>query len=138
MAHYQAPNTAAANNSVFAPQMSAAAATSLNQQRTTHQEQQQLVFDDKINFGGGGQNGGIVQPPATGHVFQPQPLADNGNKQLENFADDNDAVNLDGISDRNNYGLRESFQLVDKFSAFNHLVPGDPVPLPTTQAQKVQ
>ena len=49
----------------------------------------------------------------------------------------NDEVNLDGISDRANYGLRESFQLEDKFSAFNHLVLGEPVPITSLAADPV-
>ena len=56
--------------------------------------------------------------------MQPQ-AADN------NFeANVSDKVNLDGISDRGNYGaLHKSFELADKFSTLMHLGPGAPVPM---------
>lgn len=39
-------------------------------------------------------------------------------------------MNLDGISDKNRYaGQRGSFTLKEKFSSFNHLVPGAPIPI---------
>ena len=44
-------------------------------------------------------------------------------------------INLDGISDRGNYPDHgDSFKLVDKFSTFNHLVPGSPKPLKNAAA----
>ena len=50
-------------------------------------------------------------------------MADEGDKE--------DLVNLDGISDSHypHAAARSSFQLNDKFSTFNHLVPGEPVPI---------
>ena len=58
------------------------------------------------------------------------PAADKNNNLKADKVNDSDEVNLDGISDRGNYGvLRESFKLVDKFSTFNHLGPGAPVPI---------
>lgn len=50
--------------------------------------------------------------------------------------DNEDEVNLDGISDRAKYpGMRGSFTMKDKFSNFNHLVPGQPVPFGAMEAQ---
>ena len=61
--------------------------------------------------------------PRRTRVFTSEPLT--GRQIAAVNKDDDDDVNLDGISDRGKYqGITDNFTLKDKFSSFNHLVPG--------------
>ena len=74
----------------------------------------------------------VGQQVEPSRIFSPQtqviqPVASNLKAEVA-VADDGE-VNLDGISDRGNYGMRESFKLENKYSTFNHMGPGAPVPI---------
>ena len=71
----------------------------------------------------------VGQQVEPSRIFSPQtqviqPVASNLKAEEANDGE----VNLDGISDRGNYGMHESFKLENKYSTFNHMGPGEPVP----------
>ena len=140
----------ASSASVFAPQFGAA--FSQNNSSAAIQQPEpatQFLFDDRINLSSaqetGGRYGFRQQAPANATVSADFDIGSgqtalNLNQgeprqvfapQQNDQADFDDQVNLDGVGERN-YGDRDDFKLVDKFSTFNHLVPGAPVPFQQT------